>query len=618
MVYWSVNGKSQRKLFLLVVCILLSLGLLASCDNDDGSEPDGSVDTDTNSDWDGDTHADDTEFDDIIENDTDSDWDSGTDADGDAEWPPQGGLRPFWRQKPGLGPYLEGGQGLIAIPDYLLGSDFPYHKRSTDREAPFAEHMTIVRLLGGYSDKDRDLVYRDSNGNLAYRWDILSQRLQPYIDAGYASEMTLVLDDIPWCFPATPVAGSFGQVAAPANPEEWGDFIEELARELVNILGFEAANSLRFRVGTEANGMRRFHGSQAEYFEHYDHAAAAIREVLPGARVGPFNVSGPAISNIDNVHNVSVFDLAIHATTEINARTGSIGTPFDFLAFSRYIPAGVDLDAHMNGPLQICKELSVRAPELKGIPCEVHEFGIQPWLGNQDFLSSEPGAWGAAHILYELIRYRQNKFAAVYHWGICNRFRDHNNVLKYFFTGQAWLYSILDHMVGGEPFFAEGTSSSVSDVQYIGIGSKLADRTIFLFSAYPKDSNGTAADQIRFELPLDAWAGRKKLQWVILDRTTSPHRMFREALLAQGLLNKEFVDRPDRLGSVRQMTTRAGEAFLGQNWETYTNAWQQSLTLVAPPSSAKLQLDTSGTIAILTLQIASPAVIAITTIRHPG
>ena len=124
----------------------------------------------------------------------------------------------FWRNSAVLGPFLEQGEGLTQIPDYLLASDFPYRKRPYSREVPFADHLSVVRLLGGYNGDPtgtKDLAFRDSDGKVQYRMDLLKPRLQPYLDNGYDS-LTLVLDNTPWCFPENPVAGSgLGQSAPP-------------------------------------------------------------------------------------------------------------------------------------------------------------------------------------------------------------------------------------------------------------------------------------------------------------------------------------------------------------------------------------------------------------------
>lgn len=207
------------------------------------------------------------------------------------------GLQAFWRSAPVTGPgYETEHRGVIAIPDYLLGSDFPYRKRPTALEVPFADHLTVVRLLGGYTidgasgpecDPSRDLVYRDGEGDLVLRTQLLRDRLQQYVDAGYERDMTLVLDDIPCDLVTDHVIGDYGQIAAPDDPQQWGDFIGALTSELKLMLGSTAANALRFRIGTEATSRRRFLGSQQQFFAFYDHAAAAIREVLPGARIGP-------------------------------------------------------------------------------------------------------------------------------------------------------------------------------------------------------------------------------------------------------------------------------------------------------------------------------------------
>ena len=55
---------------------------------------------------------------------------------------PLGELKAFWRNAPALGPYHEVGHRLIEIPDYLLKSDFPYPKKETEKEVPFADHLS--------------------------------------------------------------------------------------------------------------------------------------------------------------------------------------------------------------------------------------------------------------------------------------------------------------------------------------------------------------------------------------------------------------------------------------------------------------------------------------------
>lgn len=111
-----------------------------------------------------------------------------------------GMLTNFWRYSAVLGPGLENGGGLKTIPDLWQQGDFPYHKRPYEKESLFADHLSVVRLLGGYRleqdpKQDRDLVYRDSSGALKYHWELLRARLAPYLETGY-SNLTLVLDEI--------------------------------------------------------------------------------------------------------------------------------------------------------------------------------------------------------------------------------------------------------------------------------------------------------------------------------------------------------------------------------------------------------------------------------------
>lgn len=76
------------------------------------------------------------------------------------------------------------------IPFWMTKTDFPYRNKPVDREIPFADGVSLVRLLGGWKDNrlppdrrnDRnDLVQRASDGSLLYRWDLLKARMDPYV-----------------------------------------------------------------------------------------------------------------------------------------------------------------------------------------------------------------------------------------------------------------------------------------------------------------------------------------------------------------------------------------------------------------------------------------------------
>ncbi len=146
-------------------------------------------------------------------------------------------IKPFWRSQPVIGRWLNTGQGLIQIPNYMSENSFPYIKKHNfEKEVPFADALSVVRLLGGwnyskksgelYGQKNADLVYMEK-GKLHYRWDLLKNRLDPYILAGY-KDLTLVLDNIPWDFPKKAKLNTYGQVNPPYNLKKWETFIEKI------------------------------------------------------------------------------------------------------------------------------------------------------------------------------------------------------------------------------------------------------------------------------------------------------------------------------------------------------------------------------------------------------
>jgi len=495
-----------------------------------------------------------------------------------------GKLEPFWRYSAVLGPYHEGGQGLDAVPACMLKGSFPYQKRRHRMECLFADHLSMVRILGGFSKtgKDsagvhkRDLAYRDDRGKIRYRMELLRPRMKPYLESGY-TDLTIVLDNIPWCFPDKPRTGKYGQVTKPHDLKEWHDFIRVFCNELVKIVGRKKANALRFRVGTENGSHKRFYGSHDDYVDHYTNTAAAIRSVLPDAKVGCYNISGVNMRNIKQGHNVKPLALAETCMEK--------GAPFDWVAYSRYFRPGVDPAKDASVCAEVWDAFDDISPKLEGVSREIHEFGIAPWgeVKKGVFPSAEPGALGAALTCQMMLRLREVGIDRLWHWGVLDKYRNAERRLVKLPTSTAWLLSILEHMRGGDAWLLSASTESKAGTSNLALAVRLKGRVLVLMSSCNKDISIHESESVTFQLP-EVLQGIKvrRVSCARLDRESSVHDTIRRDLAKAGLLKEDFIKRPDRLGTIRQMGTGKGaEVFVGRNQSRYDRQWIDSMTLRA-------------------------------------
>lgn len=529
---------------------------------------------------------------------------------------PLGKLEPFWRHSAVLGPVLEQGYALEAVPEYLQHGDFPYRKRPYPREVLFADHLSVVRLLGGYQDgskdgpgdpavRDRDLAWRDAAGRIHTRLELLRPRLQPWIDAGY-TDLTLVLDNIPWCFPETPgIRASYGQGVPPRNPEEWGDFVRAVCREVAAILGPDAANRLRFRVGTENNGRERFDGTLEQYQRHYEASARAVKAILPGAQVGPFNISGISLRGLPR-HNVNALSVAEFAVAR--------GLPWDWVAYSRYFRPGDDPLAHARACREVWEEFERRVPALHGVSREIHEFGVAPWgeVAQGIFASAEPGAAGAALTAQIMWRLREAGIGRLWHWLMAERIRDRHNELPLLTGGPAWVLSVLEHMAGGEATLIEPLAPPPDGGRFLAAVSIRPGRTLVMIAATHPDLAWRGDSTVRFRLPVERATDREptvRVAW--LTRDNSPYDVLRSDLAAAGLLAADFATRPDRVGSLREMAAdRSATLWAADRLPKYRNLWVESLTL-KPVAAAPVTVTCDPTGLTLTTRLAPPSVLVL-------
>ncbi|MCF7817597.1 MAG: hypothetical protein K9M54_06925 [Kiritimatiellales bacterium] len=508
-----------------------------------------------------------------------------------------GSWESFWRGEPVIGEWLASGQGIEEVHDYQRKNSFAYQTRPLGKEIQYADHLNVVRLIGGWRENAgvekpvpadvADLVYKDGAGILQYRWDKLAGRLDPYIGAGYTN-LTLVLDNIPYCFVETPFISWTGQVAAPVNFVEWQTFVSNLCVQLVNLYGFETANQFRFRQGTEASGTDRFHGTQEDYFKIYDYSATAVKSVLPGAKFGPFNQAGgkddPASLN------VNILALAQHCVSGINHATGTVGTPFDFIAISDYIA----LPTHAHNPQAAAAGLisffnSVQALLPDPVPWEAHEFGILTCESNLS--TGEPGARGAAWYFHMMSRLREAGLARWYHWGVFDTFRSNKGGLHKLLTSHGWLLAVLDRTVGGKAVVLEQGPPANPQTQARTLAVYGGGRDWILTGVFNPDRLSHTPETVTIRVPRNIISVDEgdRILWTSLNQTNAVHSMIRRDLEEAGMLNAAFAAVPEQLASIRTMTTNstlsAEQEFLAARLPLYEQAIMDSLTLKPFPGT---------------------------------
>lgn len=264
-----------------------------------------------------------------------------------------------------------------------------------NRTQPLVDTMTTVRVLGGWQvsaacqatrpipgcvpspdapqcctmkgarvaccpPADRgDIVLRRSNGTLAYRWQLLWERLDPLVNNSI--HLIVVLDNVDYAFVKNASVGTYGQSKAPDDLPEYGAFISDLVQRCVDRYGMSTASRFWWRVATEPNTGRGGTGQNVPapdeakietYVDYYLAVEMAIRRVLPTAVVGPGNFAswwqtGMACNKTSGLHANEGLNLIGPMITGILSRHGSIG----FLAMSFYgSDAGNEIGSNQSCP----------------------------------------------------------------------------------------------------------------------------------------------------------------------------------------------------------------------------------------------------------------------------
>ena len=546
---------------------------------------------------------------------------------------PLGELTRFWRYRPVVDRWLVNRLGFATVPAYLSDPalSFPYRCRPAAEEIPFADHVTVVRLLGGWSPAWKngertaetpieayDLAYRDAEGAIRYRWHLLGPRLDPYAEAGYG--LTIVLDNTPWCFPEEPDGRAMGQAAPPADFGEWGTFVQALCEQLVTRYGFEKANGWRFRMGTECQGTERFSGTQEQFHRLYDTSASAVRRVLPGAAFGPFNLAGEADEG-----NVRFYQLAAHRAGAWSPASDSAGPAFDFAPVSIYTAPSVHggrlrtTDPEFKAGLKVAvwEGVAERFAQLGPFSREVHEFGI---LRNEFRVGGgEPGARGAAWTFHMMASLLKGGLDRMWHWTVMEtvNVRERHKLLM----GTGWLLSILEHAAGGDVYalepefetcaregemspdlqaiaeFERPRSLETPGAQFVkSLAVVHPERTFLITSVYNEDRFVTRPLEIRLTPPADLLpeTGPYRVRQTALTRRGSVYYRIRQDLQSAGRLTEEIAAVPGLLSRVKAMGGRAAWETVDEHWNRYETVIRDSLTLKPYGGTVERDRETVG------------------------
>ena len=176
----------------------------------------------------------------------------------------------------------------------------------------------------------------DAQGKPVYDWKILDgifdawvgAHVRPYVELGFMPEAMSIHPHpyhIPW--PAQP-GQTEGWSCPPRNYTRWGNLVRAVAAHLARRYGTREVATWYWEVWNEPD-IFYWHGTEKEYEQLYDYAAAGVRSAIPNARVGGPATTGPTPGSKSAAW---LEEFLRHCAQDRSAATGGV-VPLDFISF---------------------------------------------------------------------------------------------------------------------------------------------------------------------------------------------------------------------------------------------------------------------------------------------
>jgi xylan 1,4-beta-xylosidase len=229
-------------------------------------------------------------------------------------------------------------------PNYVYSPNGEKLLRELAALSPTPVHVRLHNLLTS-GDGTASLkwgstnAYReDAAGNPIYDWTITDRifdalhdsGVQALVEVGFMPE-ALSTNPEPYrhTFPNAGVGGIFtGWSYPPKDYAKWSALVTAWATHLRDRYGADALRGWLWEVWNEPD-IGYWHGTPEEYDRLYDVTSAAIRGVLPDAKIGGPDSTGPGGERASTF----LAQFLTHCGKGVNASTGGTGAPLDFISF---------------------------------------------------------------------------------------------------------------------------------------------------------------------------------------------------------------------------------------------------------------------------------------------
>jgi len=374
---------------------------------------------------------------------------------------------------PGLAP----GQRTITIQaDRPIGECYPFwtvancnkpqqflashYVQGIAKSQPFIRQINLVYLLGGrYPDQNTFFQGLAPDGQIRANFDGMITQLKAVNEGGVRP--WIVLDNVPYNMSDPPQENTYGNTAPPKDERVWGQYVEAAVRAMVEAFGPKKVAEWWFRVGTEPDlTPGHWSGTKEQYLAHYDHTVAAVRRVLPEAKIGPGNILNPAGGEFGTATRRQWgLDIIDHAARGTNAVTGGQGTPMDWFSCSWYGRVGQPLSV-FDDAIGAIRHRLARYPQFAGLPVIVGEFAVLHDESGRRLWGGDTTEWAASFYAALARRVYTHQVQHVYEWAQTTSGVPHP---------RTQVIAMLDQMSGGKRLAVDVKATSEADCGAIAV-----------------------------------------------------------------------------------------------------------------------------------------------------